>query len=54
MGSVDFKKGVKPYKQGRVGKKGHILESEYHFLICMRYIEMNLVCAGMVEHPEQY
>ncbi len=34
--------------------KGHILESEDYFLICMRYIEMNPVRAGMVEHPSQY
>ena len=34
--------------------KGHILESEDYFLICMRYIEMNPVRAGMVEHPAQY
>lgn len=34
--------------------KGHILESENYFLICMRYIEMNPVRAGMVEHPAQY
>lgn len=34
--------------------KGHILESEDYFLICMRYIEMNPVRAGMAEHPAQY
>jgi putative transposase len=34
--------------------KGHLLESEDYFLICMRYIEMNPVRAGMVEHPAQY
>lgn len=34
--------------------KGHILDSEDYFLICMRYIEMNPVRAGMVEHPAQY
>ncbi len=34
--------------------KGNILESEDYFLICMRYIEMNPVRAGMVEHPAQY
>ena len=34
--------------------KGHILETEAYFMICMRYIEMNPVRAGMVEHPGQY
>jgi putative transposase len=34
--------------------KGHILEAEDYFLICMRYIELNPVRAGMVEHPAQY
>ena len=34
--------------------KGCIIESEAYFLICMRYIEMNPVRAGMVEHPAQY
>ena len=34
--------------------KGNILESEDYFLICMSYIEMNPVRAGMVEHPAQY
>jgi putative transposase len=34
--------------------KGHILQSEDYFLVCMRYIEMNPVRAGMVEHPGQY
>ena len=34
--------------------KGNILESEAYFLICMRYIEMNPVRAGMVDHPAKY
>jgi putative transposase len=34
--------------------KGNILESENYFLACMRYIELNPVRAGMVEHPAQY
>jgi putative transposase len=34
--------------------KGNIIESETYFLMCMRYIEMNPVRAGMVEHPAQY
>lgn len=34
--------------------KGNILEPEAYFLICMRYIEMNPVRAGMVEYPAQY
>jgi putative transposase len=34
--------------------KGHILESGNYFLACMRYIELNPVRAGMVEHPAQY
>jgi putative transposase len=34
--------------------KGHILDSEDYFLICMRYIEMNPVRAEMVGHPARY
>ena len=34
--------------------KGHILDSEAYYMICMRYIEMNPVRAGMVDHPAQY
>ncbi len=34
--------------------KGNIIESDAYFLICMRYIEMNPVRAGMVDHPAQY
>ena len=34
--------------------KGSIIESETYFLTCMRYIEMNPVRAGMVDHPAQY
>jgi putative transposase len=34
--------------------KGNIIESEAYFLICMRYIEMNPVRAGMVDHPAEY
>ena len=34
--------------------KGNIIESEAYFLSCMRYIEMNPVRAGMVDHPGKY
>jgi len=34
--------------------KGNIIDSEAYFLSCMRYIEMNPVRAGMVDHPAQY
>ncbi len=34
--------------------KGNIIETEAYFLMCMRYIEMNPVRAGMVEHPAKY
>jgi len=34
--------------------KGSLVESEAYFLACMRYIEMNPVRAGMVDHPAQY
>jgi putative transposase len=34
--------------------KGNIIESEAYFLSCMRYIEMNPVRAGMVDHPAKY
>jgi putative transposase len=34
--------------------KGHVLESDRYFLACMRYVEMNPVRAGMVDHPAQY
>ncbi|MEY3760837.1 MAG: hypothetical protein RIR39_2328 [Pseudomonadota bacterium] len=34
--------------------KGNIIESEAYFLSCMRYIELNPVRAGMVDHPAKY
>lgn len=34
--------------------KGHILEAENYFLICMRYIESNPVRARMVKYPARY
>jgi putative transposase len=34
--------------------KGNIIQSESYLLSCMRYIEMNPVRAGMVDHPAQY
>ncbi len=34
--------------------KGNIIESDAYFLRCMRYIEMNPVRAGMVDHPAKY
>ncbi len=34
--------------------KGNIIQSQTYLLACMRYIEMNPVRAGMVDHPEKY
>lgn len=34
--------------------KSSLVESEAYFLECMRYIELNPVRAGMVDHPSQY
>jgi len=34
--------------------KASLVESEAYLLTCMRYIEMNPVRAGMVEHPGDY
>lgn len=34
--------------------KGNLIDSRGYLLACMRYIEMNPVRAGMVEHPAQY
>ncbi|MDQ7002616.1 MAG: transposase [Ghiorsea sp.] len=34
--------------------KCNVIESQTYFLSCMRYIEMNPVRAGMVEHPAKY
>ena len=34
--------------------KSNLIDAEDYFLICMRYIEMNPVRAGMVDHPENY
>ncbi|MGD7037453.1 transposase [Methylotuvimicrobium buryatense] len=34
--------------------KGSMIDSEGYLLSCMRYIEMNPVRAGMVEHPASY
>lgn len=34
--------------------KGSIIQSQTYFLSCMRYIEMNPVRAGMVDHPAKY
>jgi len=34
--------------------KCNVVESQAYLLSCMRYIEMNPVRAGMVEHPAQY
>ena len=34
--------------------KGNFIESEMYFLVSMRYIEMNPVRAGMVDHPAKY
>jgi putative transposase len=34
--------------------KSNLMDAEDYFLICMRYIEMNPVRAGMVSHPEKY
>ena len=34
--------------------KSSLIDSEAYLLICMRYIEMNPVRAGMVKHPGEY
>jgi putative transposase len=34
--------------------KASLVDSEAYLLTCMRYIEMNPVRAGMVEHPGEY
>jgi len=34
--------------------KGNIIQSQSYLLSCMRYIEMNPVRAGMVDHPAEY
>ena len=34
--------------------KGNIIQSQGYLLSCMRYIEMNPVRAGMVDHPAKY
>ncbi|MDX8380293.1 MAG: transposase [Gallionella sp.] len=34
--------------------KCNVIESQVYFLSCMRYIEMNLVRAGLVEHLAKY
>ena len=48
------------YQYGRSGTlwegryKSTLLDSERYLLTCYRYIELNPVRAGMVEHPSQY
>ena len=34
--------------------KGNVIQSQAYLLTCMRYIEMNPVRAGMVDHPAKY
>ena len=34
--------------------KAGLVDSDHYLLACMRYIEMNPVRAGMVEHPAEY
>lgn len=34
--------------------KGCLIDSDQYLLACMRYIELNPVRAGMVEHPQDY
>ena len=34
--------------------KGNVIQSKTYLLSCMRYIEMNPVRAGMVDHPAKY
>ena len=34
--------------------KSNVIESQAYLLSCMRYIELNPVRAGLVEHPAQY
>ena len=52
-----------PYLNDRYGTSGTIWEGRYkaslvqgdsHFLICMRYIELNPVRAAMIAHPREY
>ena len=31
-----------------------MIDSDQYLLICMRYIELNPMRAGMVEHPREY
>ena len=38
--------------QGRY--KATVIDSERYFMICCRYIELNPVRAGIVEHPSEY
>lgn len=48
------------YKYGRSGTlwegryRSCLVDSEAYLLSCMRYIELNPVRAGMVEHPSEY
>lgn len=48
------------HSYGRTGSlwegrfKASLIDSEAYLLTCMRYIEMNPVRAGMVEHPGEY
>ena len=34
--------------------KATLIDTECYLLTCMRYIELNPVCAGMVSHPSEY
>ena len=34
--------------------KSSLIDSEAYLLVCMRYIELNPVRAGMVQHPGEY
>ena len=34
--------------------KGNVIQSQTYLLTCMRYIEMNPVRSGMVDHPAKY
>ena len=34
--------------------RSSVVDSQAYFLTCMRYIELNPVRAGMVEHPRRY
>ncbi len=50
----ETKASISQLFQGLGRHKGHIIQSQAYLLSCMRYIEMNPVRTGMVDHPAQY